>query len=98
MSDAKYEKIIQDDTIISKTSQDVSEVLKFNKEKRLEQTDCKADLHHVARVPYVIIEKLINEGRLNNDCLRDKDQMAKAIRIIAAEYPAFMATDKKVLK
>lgn len=91
------DRVITNDSIITEHKQDVTEVLKFAHHQRVEQTNCKANMHHVARIPLSLIQKLINEGRVHKDVLADKEEFKKAVVIISEEYPAFMCTDKKVL-
>lgn len=52
-----------EDKVISKRFQDVEPILDFNKEARNSiNTGKMSEVHHVARIPLIVIEKWKNEG------------------------------------
>lgn len=54
---------VQDGSVVVATEQDVQPVIEANKAKFNQNTGgFKGDMHHVARIPMVVMEQLFREG------------------------------------
>lgn len=57
-----YKTMFSGDRLVVKKSQNLEPILDFNKAQRDEFRDYRGDMHKVASIPNLIVEKLMKEG------------------------------------
>lgn len=61
MSELKTKYLDEDDKLIINRSQDISDILDFNKERNIDGHNRKSDMRLVGSIPFVVIEMWMKE-------------------------------------
>jgi|GEM_PF-1162786 len=78
----------EDDKLIINRSQDVSAILNFNKEKQIDGHNRKSDMRHVGSLPFVVVEKWINESGLKIGSPEFSEYVKR--KLLSGEYSKLM--------
>jgi len=69
-----------DGGIVIETKQDITEILEANKAQRefdKQRTGFLNELHHIARIPYTVIDDLNQQGIMRGFAVIDQDRFAQ---------------------
>lgn len=78
----------EDNKLIINRSQDVSAILNFNKEKQIDGHNRKSDMRHVGSLPFVVVEKWINESGLKIGSPEFSEYVKR--KLLSGEYSKLM--------